>query len=42
MMLKKEGIEFYWDNKPIGLYWVNTLHYLVVLLIDGAILAVWV
>ena len=31
-----------WDNKPVKLYWINTLHYLVVLVIAGAILAVWV
>ena len=30
-----------WDNQPMKLYMINVLHYLVVLLIAGAILAVW-
>jgi len=31
-----------WENKPWGLYLINTLHYLVVLVIMGAILGAWV
>ena len=31
-----------WEGKPFKLYLINALHYLVVLLINGAILAVWV
>lgn len=30
-----------WDNKPLNLYILNTLHYLVVLAVSGGILAVW-
>ncbi|MBI3026774.1 DUF1761 domain-containing protein, partial [Candidatus Woesearchaeota archaeon] len=31
-----------WEGKPIKLYIINTLHYLVVLAVMSAILAVWV
>ncbi len=31
-----------WENKPMKLYLLNTLHYLVTLAVMGAILAVWV
>ncbi len=30
-----------WENKPFKLYLLNVLHYLVVLLINGGILAAW-
>jgi len=30
-----------WERKPVQLYYINTGHYLVTLLIMGAILAVW-
>lgn len=30
-----------WDNKPFTLYLINTLHYLVCLLLIGGLLAVW-
>lgn len=30
-----------WEQKPLNLYWLNVFHYLVVLMIDGAILAIW-
>jgi hypothetical protein len=30
-----------WQNKPVKLYILNISHYLVVLLITGAILAIW-
>ena len=31
-----------WESKPFKLYLINTLYYLVMLLIGGALLAVWV
>ena len=31
-----------WEGKPLKLYAINTLHYLVTLVIMGGILAVWV
>lgn len=31
-----------WEGKPFKLYLLNIAHYLVVLLVSGAILAVWV
>ena len=31
-----------WEGKPVKLYVINTLHYLVTLIIMGGILAVWV
>lgn len=31
-----------WEGKPVKLYALNVAHYLVVLLVMGAILAVWV
>ena len=31
-----------WENKPVKLYLINTLHNLVTLAVMGAILAVWV
>ena len=31
-----------WEGKPVKLYLINTLHYLVALAAMGAILAVWV
>mgnify|MGYP001611288200 CR=1 FL=1 len=31
-----------WEGKPVKLYLINTLHYLVSLAVNGAILAVWV
>ena len=31
-----------WENKPVKLYVINTLHYLVTLAVMAAILAVWV
>ncbi len=31
-----------WEGKPVKLYLLNVLHYLVALLVMGAILAVWV
>ena len=31
-----------WENKPVELYFLNILYYLVSLMIMGAILAVWV
>ena len=31
-----------WEGKPVKLYLIKTLHYLTILLINGAILAVWV
>ena len=34
--------EFLWENKPFSLYLINVSHYLVVLVVMGAILAVWV
>ena len=30
-----------WENKPVPLYLINTAHYLVVLVIMGAILGAW-
>ena len=30
-----------WENRPWALYWINSLHSLVTLVIMGAILAVW-
>jgi len=33
---------FLWENKPFSLYLINVSHYLVVLVVMGAILAVWV
>lgn len=30
-----------WEQKPWKLYWINSLHYLVTLVVMGAILAVW-
>lgn len=30
-----------WDNKPFTLYLINTLHYLVCLLLIGGLLAAW-
>lgn len=33
---------FLWEGKPVKLYLLNIAHYLVVLLVMGAILAVWV
>src|SRR2546429_8655500 len=30
-----------WEGKPWKLYWINVTHYLVVLLVSGAILAAW-
>lgn len=30
-----------WDRKPLGLFWINSLHWLVVLLIMGLILSLW-
>ena len=32
---------FLWEDKPFALYLINVGHYLVVLLVMGAILAVW-
>ena len=32
----------FWENKPVKLYLINTLHYLVTLVVMAAILAVWV
>ena len=31
-----------WEGKPVKLYIINTLHYLVTLIVMGGILAVWV
>jgi hypothetical protein len=31
-----------WEGKPVKLYAINTLHYLVALIVMGGILAVWV
>ncbi|MBI5388839.1 DUF1761 domain-containing protein [Candidatus Woesearchaeota archaeon] len=31
-----------WEGRPFKLYLINSLYYLVVLLINGAILAVWI
>ncbi len=31
-----------WEGKPVKLYVINTLHYLVALVVMGGILAVWV
>ena len=31
-----------WEGKPAALYLINTSHYLVVLVVSGAILGVWV
>ena len=31
-----------WDGKPFALYLINVAHYLVVLVVMGAILGVWV
>ena len=31
-----------WEGKPVKLYLINTLHYLVALVVMAAILAVWV
>lgn len=31
-----------WENKPLKLYFLNTLHYLVALAVMGAILAIWI
>ena len=30
-----------WENKPVPLYLINTAHYLVVLVVIGAILGAW-
>jgi len=30
-----------WENKPVKLYLINAVHYLVVLVVIGSILAVW-
>jgi len=30
-----------WENKPVKLYLINAVHYLVVLVVIGTILAVW-
>ncbi len=30
-----------WDSKPMQLFWINTLHWLVSLLIMGALLGAW-
>lgn len=32
----------FWEGKPVKLYLINTLHYLVALAVMAAILAVWV
>lgn len=32
----------FWEGKPVKLYLINTLHYLVTLAVMAAILAVWV
>jgi hypothetical protein len=31
-----------WENKPVKLFWMNTLYYLVTLAVMGIILAAWV
>lgn len=31
-----------WENKPMKLYWINSLHYLVTLMVYGVILTVWI
>ena len=30
-----------WEGKPMKLFWINSLHWLVALLIQGAILGAW-
>lgn len=30
-----------WEGKPLKLYFIHVFHYLVVLLVSGAILAIW-
>lgn len=40
MAAKSMGM-FLWESKPMKLYWINTLHDLVSILIAGAILGAW-
>lgn len=40
-MATKSMAMFLWESKPMKLYWINTLHDLVAILVAGAILGAW-